>query len=90
MDHIQNRPMDVRSIVGKENVNPLSNAQKLFLRVVSPFQQLRWHLLLKPTASTSTLNTTVLSAAPISVVAFLTVTPDLKLVRSTSRAALQC
>ena len=27
MDHIQNRPMDVRSIVAKENVNSLSHAQ---------------------------------------------------------------
>ena len=27
MDHIQNRPMDGRSIVAKENVNPLSNDQ---------------------------------------------------------------
>ena len=46
MDHIPNRPMDGRSIVARENVSSLSNVQAL-LRVVSPFQQLCWHLLLK-------------------------------------------
>ena len=46
MDHIQNRPMDGRSIVAKENVNSLSNDQTFSLRVVSLVQQLGrplWH-----------------------------------------------
>ena len=58
MDHIQNRPMDERSIVDKENVNPLSNDQNSHCEWCRRFWQLRWHLLLSQTF-TSTLRITL-------------------------------